>query len=56
MSEEINHDRRRFLSTAAMTIAAAELGMTDFADAQPSKPKTANAPKIRRAGTRHSAH
>ena len=27
MSEEINHDRRRFLGTAAMTIAAAQLGM-----------------------------
>ena len=26
MSEDINHDRRRFLGTAAMTIAAAELG------------------------------
>ena len=24
MSEEINHDRRRFLGTAALTIAAAE--------------------------------
>ena len=27
MSEEINHHRRRFLGTAAMTIAAAQLGM-----------------------------
>jgi thiol-disulfide isomerase/thioredoxin len=27
MSEEINHDRRRFLGTAAMTIAAASVGM-----------------------------
>src|SRR5262245_48941448 len=28
MSEEINHDRRGFLGTAAMTIAAAQLGMS----------------------------
>ncbi len=27
MSEEINHDRRRFLGTAAMTIGAAQLSM-----------------------------
>src|SRR3989442_4348145 len=27
MSEEINHDRRRFLHTAAMSIAAASVGM-----------------------------
>src|SRR5579864_8878382 len=27
MSEEINRDRRRFLGTAAMTLAAAELGL-----------------------------
>ena len=30
MSEEIKYDRRRFLRTAAMTIAAAQLGRTDF--------------------------
>lgn len=34
MSEEINHDRRRFLRTAVMTIAAAELVMIGSADAQ----------------------
>jgi hypothetical protein len=32
MSEEISQNRRRFLGTAAMSIAAAHLGMTDFAD------------------------
>ena len=48
MSEEIKHDRRRFLSTAAMTIAAAQLGMASFADAQSSKKKSANVPKIKR--------
>ncbi len=35
MSKEINHDRRRFLGNAALTIAAAELGMMRFAEAQP---------------------
>ena len=47
MSEEINHDRRRFLSTAAMTIAAAQLGMTSSADAQSSKTKPADLPAIK---------
>lgn len=37
MSEEINFDRRRFLGTAAMAIAAAQLGMFGSADAQASK-------------------
>jgi nitrous oxide reductase len=37
MSEEINHDRRRFLGTAAMTFAAAQLGMIGSAKAQSSK-------------------
>ena len=37
MSEEINHDRRRLLGSAVMTIAAAELGMIGFADAQPGR-------------------
>ena len=39
MSEEINHHRRRFLGTAAMTIAAAELVMIGSANAQSSKIK-----------------
>ncbi len=34
MSGEINHDRRRFLGNAAMTMAAAQLGMLGSADAQ----------------------
>ena len=37
MFEEINHDRRRFLGTAAMTIVAAELGMIDSTDASPAR-------------------
>jgi hypothetical protein len=37
MSEEINHDCRRFLGTAVMTIAAAEFVMIGSAAAQSSK-------------------
>jgi pimeloyl-ACP methyl ester carboxylesterase len=39
MSEEINHHRRRFFGTAAMTVAAAQLGMIGSAAAQPGKTK-----------------
>jgi pimeloyl-ACP methyl ester carboxylesterase len=39
MFEDIDHHRRRFFGTAAMTIAAAQFGMTGFANAQPSKAK-----------------
>jgi hypothetical protein len=41
MSKEINRDRRRFFSTAAMTIAAAQLNMIGSADAQSSEAKSA---------------
>src|SRR5437867_9383423 len=47
MAEEINYDRRRFLGTAAMTIAAAQLGMIGSADAQSNKTKPADLPKIK---------
>jgi pimeloyl-ACP methyl ester carboxylesterase len=47
MSEEINNDRRRFLGTAAMTIAAAQLGMFGSASAQSGKTKPANLPAIK---------
>jgi pimeloyl-ACP methyl ester carboxylesterase len=47
MSEGFNHHRRRFLGTAAMTIAAAQLGMTGFAQAQPNTTKPADLPPIR---------
>jgi pimeloyl-ACP methyl ester carboxylesterase len=40
MSEIANPDRRRFLGTAAMTLAAARLGMLDSASAQTSKAGT----------------
>jgi len=47
MSQDINHDRRRFLGTAAMTVAAAQLGMIGFSAAQSSKPKPATVPAIK---------
>jgi thiol-disulfide isomerase/thioredoxin len=34
MSQEIDHDRRRFLTTAAITLAAAQLGIVGCANAQ----------------------
>jgi pimeloyl-ACP methyl ester carboxylesterase len=37
MSEHINHDRRRFFSTAAMAIAAAQFGMIGSVEAQSAK-------------------
>src|SRR5882757_9056299 len=43
-SEDINHDRRRFFGTAAMTLAAAQLGMIGSAAAQSS---TAKLPAIK---------
>jgi hypothetical protein len=46
-SEEINHHRRRFFGTAAMTIAAAQFGMTGLAAAQPSKAGVARMPATR---------
>jgi Predicted hydrolases or acyltransferases (alpha/beta hydrolase superfamily) len=47
MSDEINQDRRCFLGTAAMTIAAAKLFRIGSADAQSSKPKLADPPTIK---------
>ena len=40
MSDDINHDRRRFLGTAATAIAATQLGRFGFADLQSSKQGT----------------
>ena len=37
MSEQIKYNRRRFLGTAAMTLAAAQLGMFRSADAESRK-------------------
>ena len=47
MSDEIKHDRRHFFGTAAMTIAAAQLGMIALANAQSSKGKAAELPPIK---------
>jgi len=47
MSEEINHHRRRFLGAAAVTIAAARLGMVGSAQAQSDGIKPAAAPPVK---------
>src|ERR1700722_5648589 len=47
MPEEINHHRRRFFGIAAMTIAAGQLGMTGFAEAQPSRTKSTQLPTVK---------
>ena len=48
MSEGINSDRRRFLGTAAMTLAAAQLGLIGLAEAQPSRTRQVGLPTIKR--------
>ena len=55
ISEEINDNRRRFLSTAAMTIAAAQFGMIGSANAQSSKANTI-CPQSSRERTRRLPH
>jgi pimeloyl-ACP methyl ester carboxylesterase len=47
MFEGTRCDRRRFLGTAAMTMAAARLGLIGAADAQPSQTKPAAVPAIK---------
>ncbi|WP_457093172.1 alpha/beta fold hydrolase [Microvirga sp. P5_D2] len=47
MSEGINHDRRRLLSTAAMTVAATGLGMMGSAEAQSSRERSLDLPGIK---------
>ena len=47
MSEWIKYPRRRFLSVAAMSFAAAELGTIGSANAQSDKPAQAGLPKIK---------
>jgi pimeloyl-ACP methyl ester carboxylesterase len=47
MSEAIDHNRRRFFGTAAMTVAAAQLGMFGSAEAQSGKVSSANVPAIK---------
>jgi pimeloyl-ACP methyl ester carboxylesterase len=45
--ERINRQRRRFVGTAAMTLAAAQLGMLDLANAQSTSAGPANLPAIK---------
>jgi pimeloyl-ACP methyl ester carboxylesterase len=47
MAEEINHDRRHFFGTAAMTVAAAQLGMIGSAKAQSSTTPSSELPTIK---------
>jgi pimeloyl-ACP methyl ester carboxylesterase len=47
MSEDINHQRRRFFGTAAMTLAAAQLGMIGAAEAQSTKTAPATVPAVK---------
>jgi pimeloyl-ACP methyl ester carboxylesterase len=47
MANNLDYDRRRFLGTAAMTIAAAQLGMTGSANAQSGTPRPAELPTIK---------
>jgi pimeloyl-ACP methyl ester carboxylesterase len=47
MSEEINHDRRRFVAASAITITATQLGMIGSALAQSSKANPASVPAIK---------
>ncbi len=47
VSEQIRHNRRRFLGTAAITIGAAQLGVFRSAVAQSSQPKLADTPTIK---------
>lgn len=47
MSKEIDHNRRRFLGTTAMAIAAAHLGMMRLAQAQSNETTTAAVPSVK---------
>jgi pimeloyl-ACP methyl ester carboxylesterase len=47
MSEDIDHHRRRFFRTAALSIAAAQFGMIGSANTQPGKAKSAQLPAIK---------
>ena len=47
MSDEINHARRRFFGTAAMSLAAAQFALSGLAQAQSGKAKPASLPAIK---------
>ena len=44
---KMNYNRRRFLSTAAMTVAATQLGLLGSASAQPSNAVSVDVPAIK---------
>jgi len=46
MLEDINHDRRRFLDAAVLTMAAAKFVMSGAADAQSRRTTPADVPTI----------
>jgi pimeloyl-ACP methyl ester carboxylesterase len=50
MPDEINHNRRYFLATAAMTVAAAQLGMIGCASEKPAGAIDADTPAVKPAG------
>jgi len=54
MFEETHYDRRRFLGTTAMTMAAAQLGMMGLANAQPRQTKPSYAHRIIHGGVGHN--
>lgn len=47
MSDEINHNRRRFIGTAALTVAAAHLGLMSSAKTQAGMTKRTDLPSIK---------
>jgi hypothetical protein len=47
ITETINRNRRRFLGTAAMTIAAAQFASSGPAEAQSGRAKSADLPRIK---------
>lgn len=56
MSEEFNHQRRRFFGVAAMTVAAVEFGIGGAVNAQPAQTSAAKAPAVEtRANTSFGA-
>jgi hypothetical protein len=46
MSEQIDHERRRFLGTAAAIVAAAQLGLIRSANSQPGNSQSKQLPPI----------
>jgi pimeloyl-ACP methyl ester carboxylesterase len=47
MSQDVDRDRRRFFGTAAMTLAAAQFALGGSTEAQSSKAKSADLPKVK---------